>query len=82
METTHAEVRTYSPLREYGGWGIRGPRKRRAYNVSGDEGVQLVLVDGCVVLIGSQRANELADPIAPARESQQQERGSRWRLRE
>ncbi len=58
------EALTYRPLREYGGWGIRySARHGRAYNVSGNRGVQLELVDGHRILIGSQRADELAEVI-------------------
>jgi len=53
----------YRPVREYGGWGIRYGAKGKAYNVSGKEGVQLVLGSGKRLLIGSQRAQELADAI-------------------
>src|SRR5436305_222982 len=35
------ESRTYSPLKEYGGWGVRYTAKGWAYNVSGNRGVQL-----------------------------------------
>lgn len=66
-DVTHAEARTYAPLREYGGWGIRGLGRKRAYNVSGDRGVELTLVDGRKVMIGSQRADDLARAIAAAR---------------
>ncbi len=56
--------RTYHPIGEYGGWGIRyGWSAGRAYNVSGNRGVQLELTDGKRVLIGSQRAEELAAAI-------------------
>jgi len=55
---------TYRPVREYGGWGIRyGWKKGIAYNVSGNQGVQLELVHGKRLLIGSQRPNELAQAI-------------------
>ncbi len=53
------KVRSYSPLKEYGGWGIRYGRKGMAYNVSGDRGVQLELKNGKSLLIGSQRPEEL-----------------------
>lgn len=57
-------VREYRPLREYGGWGIRWSRKNgMAYNVSGNKGVQLELVDGKRILIGSQKAEELAGAL-------------------
>ena len=38
--------RTYKPIREYGGWGIRCSftGKGKAYNVSGNKGVQLSLI--------------------------------------
>jgi hypothetical protein len=62
-----AEARTYRPIREYGGWGIKGwSRRRMAYNVSGNRGVDLELADGRRVLIGSQRADDLAAAIAAA----------------
>jgi hypothetical protein len=59
-EISSIEAREYNALREYGGWGIRYGRKGMAYNVSGNKGVQLHLCDGRVILIGSQRAEQLA----------------------
>jgi hypothetical protein len=59
------EARTYEPVKEYGGWGIKGrSHKRVAYNVSGNEGVELELVGGQRVMIGSQRSQDLAAAIA------------------
>ena len=57
-------VRTYKPLKEYGGWGIRYGRKGKAYNVSGNQGVQLELSGGKKLLIGSQQPEKLADAIS------------------
>lgn len=57
------EARTYSPIREYGGWGIRYGRTGKAYNVSGNRGLQLELADGKQLLIGSQRPEELAEVL-------------------
>ena len=56
------EAKTYRPIGEYGGWGIRWnwSRKGKAYNVSGDRGVRLDYEDGKHLLIGSQQADELA----------------------
>ncbi len=56
-------AREYSPIKEYGGWGIWGiPSKsqKMAYNISGKEGVELTLADGRTVMLGSQKAQELA----------------------
>ena len=53
----------YNPLLDYGGWGIRCGRKGMAYNVSGNRGVLLELDEGRPVLVGSQRAEELARAV-------------------
>jgi hypothetical protein len=59
------EARSYKPIREYGGWGIRWwGGKRTAYNVSGDQGVELTLRSGDRIMIGSQRANALDEAIS------------------
>ncbi|HUU15695.1 MAG TPA: DUF6141 family protein [Sedimentisphaerales bacterium] len=57
-------ARKYKPIREYGGWGIRCSfGKGKAYNVSGNKGVQLVFKNGKRLLIGSHRAEELEEAI-------------------
>jgi hypothetical protein len=62
-----ATARTYKPLRECGGWGIRSIRGGWAYTVSGNQGVELVLNDGRRVLIGSKRPGELAAAVDACR---------------
>ena len=62
-EIRSCEARTYRPLIEYGGWGVRCGRGGKAYNVSGNRGVQLEFTNGKRLLIGSQRAEELAAAI-------------------
>jgi hypothetical protein len=57
------EARTYKPVGEYGGWGVKGRKNNRAFNVSGNRGVQLVLAGGQRILIGSQKADDLAAAI-------------------
>jgi len=59
----------YRPVAHYGGWGIRRGRQGWAYNVSGDRGVRLDFQDGTHLLIGSQRATELAAAIEKERGS-------------
>ena len=62
------EAVTYRPLRDCGGWGIRcGVAGERVLNARGDHGVRLTLVDGNKILIGSQRAEELARALDLAR---------------
>lgn len=55
------EVRQYKPLAEYGGWGIRVGRSKfgKAYNVSGNMGLQLYLENGKKLLIGTQKPKEI-----------------------
>ena len=62
-----ATARTYRPLREYGGWGVRwAPGRGMAWNASGNRGVQLELASGKQLLIGSRRAEELERAIRTA----------------
>lgn len=57
-------ARQYKPIWEYGGWGIRfSLRYGKAYNVSGNKGVQLVFKSGNKLLIGSQKPDELEAAI-------------------
>ncbi|MDB5232464.1 MAG: hypothetical protein JWN76_3269 [Chitinophagaceae bacterium] len=54
-------VRQYNPIAEYGGWGIRIGifGKGKAFNVSGNKGLQLVYDDGKKILLGTQRPEEI-----------------------
>ncbi len=55
------EARTYRPIVEYGGWGIRyglPPGRNKAYNVLGNKGVELELKNGKRLLIGTQKPDE------------------------
>lgn len=56
---TKCYVREYSPLMEYGGWGLRGFGDNRALNVSGKIGLQLIFVDSKKILIGTQKPDQL-----------------------
>ncbi len=65
---TSIEVVQYHPLRNHGGWGIRfGRDGERILNARGDRGVRIQLRDGSKLLVGSQRAEELALAIEAAR---------------
>ena len=59
------EAVTYSPLADYGGWGIKWGRSGLALNARGNRGVRLTLRDGRRVLIGSQRPEKLAEALRP-----------------
>jgi hypothetical protein len=55
-------VRKYAPIGEYGGWGYRigWPDKGGAYNVSGNQGLQLEFNTGKKLLIGTRKPEALA----------------------
>lgn len=55
-------VRTYSPVTEYGGWGLRLGifGSGFAYNIRGDKGLQLQFPSGKKILIGTQKPDELS----------------------
>jgi hypothetical protein len=56
------EIRKYNPIIDYGGWGVRrgfGRKWQRAYNVSGNIGLQLYLTNGKKVLFGTQRSQAI-----------------------
>jgi hypothetical protein len=71
-EILRFEIRKYRALMDYGGWVIRRGFARkwgRAYNVSGNTGLQLYLKNGKKVLFGTQRSqaimyamNEMMEP--------------------
>lgn len=60
-EIEKAYVRKYNPILDYGGWGLRIGLfgKGRAYNVSGNMGLQLELKNGKKFLLGTQRPEEM-----------------------
>ncbi len=62
----------YNPLLDFGGWGVRYGRSGRAYNVSGNLGVQLQFTSGPALLIGSQHPLELSEAINAAASASQQ----------
>lgn len=54
-EISDCYIRSYSPIKEYGGWGMRGlGSKSKAYNVAGNRGIQIVTTEGKKFLVGTQ----------------------------
>ncbi|GHA39776.1 hypothetical protein GCM10007103_21460 [Salinimicrobium marinum] len=57
-------VRTYDPLSEYGGWGIRGlGRDKRAYIIEGNTGIQIITKDDKKFLVGTLKGEEAKNVI-------------------
>jgi len=58
-EIRSVEVVSYNPIADFGGWGIRITGTKSAYIVSGNEGLQIALKTGSIVMIGTNKAPEL-----------------------
>lgn len=66
VQSIHSiEVEKYRPIMEYGGWGYRFSMKGRGLclNVSKNMGLRVQLKDGFELLLGTQKADELAVAI-------------------
>lgn len=63
---TKSFVRKYSPLSEYGGWGLRLglSGKGTAFNISGDKGLQLEFTNNKKLLIGTNKPDELTEVLS------------------
>ncbi len=56
----YAELRKYDPIKEYGGWGIKFGKRGKAFNVSGNIGLELKLKNRKkTILFGTQNPEEL-----------------------
>ena len=62
-EVSKLYLRQYRPMAEYGGWGIRYGVNGKAYNVSGNMGLQLEFISGEKLLIGTNRPKELTETL-------------------
>lgn len=63
-DITEAIPTTFKPIREHGGWGIKYSIDGVwVYTAYGNTGVELLFRDGKKIIIGSQRADELAKAI-------------------
>lgn len=62
-------VRKYKPLLEFGGWGYRIRPGKKAFNVKGNKGLQLIFKGGKKLLIGTQQAPELEKAIDRLKEN-------------
>ncbi|MEO6819789.1 MAG: DUF6141 family protein [Ginsengibacter sp.] len=63
-ELSACYVRQYSPLAEFGGWGYRFGSGGKAFNISGNNGLQLDFVTKKRLLIGTQCPLELENTLS------------------
>ncbi len=62
-DISSVEVHSYSPLRDFGGYGIRFNKEMKAYFLRGNRGVKITTPAGKKYLIGSDHAERLAAVI-------------------
>lgn len=62
-EISKCSIRQYSPIGEYGGWGLRGFGKNKAINISGNLGLQLDFINNKKLLIGTNKTKELTEAL-------------------
>jgi hypothetical protein len=62
-DITSLESVRYHPIREFGGWGVRGTSRKRIWSARGDEAVVLHLVDGRLLYVGSDHPRRLQERI-------------------
>jgi hypothetical protein len=65
-------VRTYKPIAEYGGWGLRSGifGNGQAFNVYGNTGLQLELKNRKKLLFGTQKKYEIEKAIEQIKPNQ------------
>ena len=57
-EIENCQTRTYRPISEYGGWGYKIGMGGTAFNVKGNQGIQIKLKNGKNILLGTQKPKE------------------------
>lgn len=60
-DINRAEIKKYSPIKEYGGWGFRLGllSNKRAYSISGNIGLKLTLKNGQTVMVGTKKVEAM-----------------------
>lgn len=64
----YAEVRAlesvrYGPIKDFGGWGLRGSSAKQAWTARGDQAVVFHLLDGRDIYVGSDNPHRLEERI-------------------
>ncbi|MEN2283627.1 hypothetical protein AAGF08_15900 [Algoriphagus sp. SE2] len=53
------QVINYSPITDYGGWGLKGNKTAKAYSILGNEGLLISTGEKKKIMIGTSKAKEL-----------------------
>jgi len=61
-------VISYSPMTDYGGWGLKGNSTTKAYSVLGDKGLLFDVGEKKKIMIGTMRAQQLEEFLSSWKE--------------
>ncbi len=59
----HYEVGKYSPIMEFGGWGIRFVINKKAFSISGNQALKITLKDGKKIYFGTKKPKEMEEAM-------------------
>lgn len=62
-EIKEVQVISYSPISDYGGWGLKGNKTTKAYSILGDHGLLINHGQKKKIMIGTQKGKELKEFI-------------------
>ncbi len=57
---------TYSPIKEFGGWGLRGMGKKKAWTARGNQALVFTLTDERRIYVGSDQPSKLESRVRHA----------------
>ncbi len=55
------KVISYSPITDFGGWGLKGNSKTKAYSILGDQGLLMNVGEKKEIMIGTAKSKELKE---------------------
>ncbi len=53
----------YRPIKDFGGWGLRGRGKKQVWSARGSDGLVLELIEGSELIVGADDPNKLKERI-------------------
>lgn len=68
---------TYHPLKEFGGWGVRGFGEKQAWTARGNRALVLHRDDGSRLFVGAERPERLAERLRAASNRRWESEGAR-----
>ena len=59
----YLRITKYRPIKDFGGWGLRGLGKQQLWSARGTDGLVLNLIEGSELIVGSDDPNKLKERI-------------------